>query len=209
MRYAAVAILTFVLSALPLYAQTAAPKPAAPPAKPPVPAAAKPAPAKKSPGAGPVLVVETAKGTIEIETYPAEAPKTVAQIVALARRNFYNGLRVHRVVKGFVVQFGDPLSRDMTKKDRWGTGGSGRAIGVAEINKAHTHKLGAVAMAHSGDPKLADSQMYITLAPVPRLDSGYAVFGQVISGMDVVQKLEVNDVIRRITVRAEAPAGKG
>ena len=61
-------------------------------------------------------------------------------------------------------------------------------------------------MAHSGDPTQADSQMYITLAPVPRLGSGYAVFGQVISGMDVVEKLEVGDVIRRVTVRAATPA---
>jgi cyclophilin family peptidyl-prolyl cis-trans isomerase len=157
--------------------------------------------AQKSPDAGPVVVIETAKGTIEFETYPNEAPKTVAHILGLIKRNFYNGQRVHRVVKGFVVQFGDPQSRDMTKRDVWGTGGSGRAIGAAEFNKLRTHKLGAVAMAHAGDAAKADSQMYITLAPQQRLDGGYAVFGQVISGMDVVQKLEVTDVIRRMTVR--------
>ena len=83
--------------------------------------------AQKSAGAGPVLVVETGKGTFQIEMYPGEAPKTVEHILALAKRNFYNGHRVHRVVKGFVVQFGDPQSRDMTKRDRWGSGGaSGR-----------------------------------------------------------------------------------
>ena len=159
------------------------------------PAAPKPA------AAGPVLVVETAKGTVEIETYPNEAPKTVEHIVALARRNFYNGQRVHRVVPGFVVQFGDPQTRDMTKRDRWGSGNSGRAIGVAEANPKHTHGLGAVAMAHAGDPRQADSQMYITLTPQPRLDGDYTVFGQVISGMDVVQKLAINDVIRKVTVK--------
>lgn len=165
-------------------------------------------PAPKSPGAGPVIVIDTVKGKIELETYPNEAPKTVEHILALVKRNFYNGQRVHRVVKGFVVQFGDPQSRDVTKRDLWGTGGSGRPIGAAEINKAHTHKLGAVAMAHSGNAAQADSQMYITLAPQPRLDSGYAVFGQVISGMDVVQNLAPGDVIRRVTVRAETPAAK-
>jgi cyclophilin family peptidyl-prolyl cis-trans isomerase len=165
-----------------------------------------PAPAAKSPGAGPVIVIETAKGRVEFETYPNEAPKTVEHILALVKRNFYNGQRVHRVVPGFVVQFGDPQSRDVAKRDLWGTGGSGRPIGVAEINKAHTHKLGAVAMAHAGNAAQADSQMYITLAPQPRLDSGYAVFGQVISGIDVVQKIEVGDVLRRVSVRAEAPA---
>ena len=87
--------------------------------------------AQKTAAAGPVLVVETVKGSFEIQTYPAEAPKTVEHIVALAKRNFYNGHRVHRVVRGFVVQFGDPQTRDMTKRDRWGSQGSGRSIGVA------------------------------------------------------------------------------
>ena len=157
--------------------------------------------ARKSAGAGPVLVIETVKGSIEIETYPGEAPKTVEHIVALARRNFYNGHRIHRVVRGFVVQFGDPLSRDMTKRDRWGSQGSGRAIGVAEISPKRRHGLGAVAVAHAGDPRQADSQMYITLGPQPKLDGDFTVFGQVISGMDVAQKLAVNDIIRRVTVK--------
>jgi peptidyl-prolyl cis-trans isomerase B (cyclophilin B) len=156
---------------------------------------------KRSPGAGPLIVFETVKGSFTMETYPNEAPKTVEHILALVRRNFYNGLRVHRVVPGFVVQFGDPLTRDMTKKDRWGTGGSNRAVGVAEMNPKRTHVLGAVAAAHAGDPRGADSQIYVTLAPAHRLDGGYTVLGQVISGMDVVQKLQVNDVIRRATVK--------
>ena len=157
--------------------------------------------AEKSAGAGPVLVVETVKGAITIETYPGEAPKTVEHIVALAKRNFYNGHRIHRVERGFVVQFGDPQSRDMTKRDRWGTQGSGQPIGVAEINAKRRHRLGAVAIAHAGDPRFGDSQMYITLAPRPELDGRFTVFGQVISGMDVVQKLAVNDVIKRVTVK--------
>lgn len=158
------------------------------------------APAAPKPvAAGPVLVVETAKGTIEIETYPGEAPKTVEHFLALVKRNFYNGQRVHRVVPGFVVQFGDPQTRDMTKRDRWGSGGSGRTIGVAEVKR--THRVGAVAAAHPGDPRQADSQMYIAFAPQPQLDRNFTVFGQVISGMDVAQKLVVNDVIRRVTVK--------
>ena len=157
--------------------------------------------AQQPAGGGPVLIVETAKGTIQIETYPGEAPKTVEHIVALARRNFYNGHRVHRVVRGFVVQFGDPQSRDMTKRDRWGSQGSGRPIGVAEIDPRRRHRLGAVAIAHAGDPRQGDSQMYITLAPRPELDGRFTVFGQVVSGMDVVQKLAVNDIIRRVTVK--------
>jgi len=157
-------------------------------------------PAPKPAAAGPVLVVETMKGTIEIEMYPADAPKTVAQITALAKRNFYNGLRVHRVVPDFVVQFGDPLTRDMTKKAMWGTGGSGRVIGAAETKRIH--RLGSVAMAHAGDPAKADSQMYILLrTSATALDGKYAVFGQVIAGMDVVQKIAVGDMITRVTVK--------
>jgi cyclophilin family peptidyl-prolyl cis-trans isomerase len=156
---------------------------------------------QKSEGAGPVVVIETAKGVIQFETYPGEAPKTVEHILALVKRNFYNGLRIHRVVPGFVVQFGDPQTRDMRKKEQWGTQGSGKPIGVAEMHPKRTHKLGAVASAHAGDPAKADSQMYITLSPQPRLDKNYTVFGQVISGMDVVEKLEVDDVIKRVTVK--------
>ena len=162
--------------------------------------------ARRSPGAGSVIVFETAKGTFEMETYPNEAPKSVEQILTLAKRNFYNGQRVHRVVPGFVVQFGDPQTRDMTKRDMWGTRGSGRPIGVAEISPKRPHRLGAVALAHAGDPRGADSQVYITLAGLeePRIaniQGDFAVIGQIISGMDVVQKLQVNDIIRRATVR--------
>lgn len=156
---------------------------------------------QKSAGAGPVLVIETVKGTIEIETYPGEAPKSVEHILALAKRNFYNGHRVHRVVKGFVVQFGDPQSRDMTKRNRWGSQGSGRPIGVVEISPKKRHGVGAVALANLNDPRTGDSQMYITMTPQPSLDGKFTVFGQVISGMDVVQKLAVNDVVRRVTVK--------
>src|SRR5688500_1517490 len=112
-----------------------------------------------------------------METYPNEAPKTVEHILALVKRNFYNGLRVHRVVPGFVVQFGDPLTRDMTKRDRWGTGGSGRPIGAAEISPKRPHRLGAVAVAHAGNPREGDSQIYVTLSARPELDGDYAVFG--------------------------------
>jgi hypothetical protein len=89
------------------------------PAKPTTPAAPAAA-AKKSPGAGPVIVVETMKGTFEFETYPNEAPKTVEHIVALVKNRFYNGQRFHRVEPGFVVQFGDPQSRDPNKRDDLG-----------------------------------------------------------------------------------------
>jgi len=153
---------------------------------------------------GPVLVVETAKGTFEIQTYPDEAPKTVEHILALVKRNFYRGLRFHRVEKGFVVQVGDPQTRNMTLQDNWGKGprsGSGSPIGVAEFSKTLTHKKGAVAMAHAGDATQADSQFYIMLRASRALDGKYTIWGQVISGMDVVEQLEVTDVLKRMTVK--------
>lgn len=184
---------------------------AAKPTAPVKPAAA--APAKgvtpTSPGAGPVVVVETDKGVFEFETYPNEAPKTVAQILALIKRNFYNGQRVHRYEPGFVVQFGDQQTRDMTKRANWGTAGSGKPIGVGEMNPKRTHRLGAVAMAHQpDDPASADSQMYIVLgeARARTLNGKYTVFGQVISGMSVVQKMTLLTNIKRVSVRAETPA---
>ena len=154
--------------------------------------------------AGPVVVVETAKGSFEFETYPEDCPKTVEQILGLVKKNFYRGQRVHRVEKNFVVQMGDPQTRDVTKMDQWGKGsgsGSGKPIGVAEISKKHGHKKGAVGMAHSGDAAQADSQFYIMLANRPALDGKYVIFGQVVGGMDVVEKLVVGDVIKRVTVK--------
>jgi cyclophilin family peptidyl-prolyl cis-trans isomerase len=157
-------------------------------------------PAKTSPGAGAVIVVETEKGVFEFETYPNEAPKTVAHIVGLVNKRFYNGQRIHRVVPGFVVQMGDQQTRDMTKESMWGRA-VGPEIGVAEFSRLRTHVRGAVAMAHRGDAAKADTQFYITLANTPRLDGDYVVFGKVISGMDVVSKLQYADRIVRVTVR--------
>jgi cyclophilin family peptidyl-prolyl cis-trans isomerase len=165
------------------------------------------APAKKSPGAGPVFVVDTMKGTIEIETYPNEAPKTVDHIVALIKRNFYNGQRILRIVPNQLVQFGDPQTRDMTKQAWWGRGfdaGSGKSIGVAEFSKKRPHKIGSLSMAHPGDAREADSQMFISLSAQPKWDGQYTVFGQVILGMDVVRKLAVTDRIVRVTLRPES-----
>lgn len=172
----------------------------------PAPAAAAPAAAAAAP-AGPVVVVQTSRGVFEFETFPDTAPKTVAQITGLAKRGFYNGMVIHRVAPNFVVQFGDPQTKDPAKKMMWGSGGSGKPIGVAEISKKHTHaQKGTVAMAHAGDPAKADSQFYITLKPTPNLDSGYTVFGQIIAGMDVVEKTQQGDKIVKVTVKTAAAA---
>jgi cyclophilin family peptidyl-prolyl cis-trans isomerase len=153
---------------------------------------------------GPIIVVETSKGTFEFETYPADAPKTVSHVVALVKRGFYDGQRVHRALPGFLVQWGDPRSRDTAREDDWGRGpeaSSGTAIGAAEISRKHLHGRGAVAMAHPGVPGEADSQIYVTLADRPGLNGKYTVFGQVIAGDEVPARLERGDVIRKMSVK--------
>jgi cyclophilin family peptidyl-prolyl cis-trans isomerase len=156
------------------------------------------------PGAAPILVVETPKGTFEIETFPNEAPKTVAHIVALVTRGFYDGQRVHRALPGFLVQWGDPRSTDLAKEADWGRGalaGSGAPVGAVEMTRKRLNTKGAVGMAHMGNPALADSQIYVTLADRPDLNRRYAVFGRVRAGEDVPARLGRGDVIRRMYVK--------
>ena len=156
----------------------------------------------KSPA--PVIVVETTKGVFEFETYPDDAPVTVAHIVALVKRGFYDGQRVHRAIPGLLVQWGDPRSRDPQKSSDWGRGleaSSGEAIGAAEITKKRLNIQGAVGAAHPGNPTQADSQIYVTLANRPELDGLYAVFGRVTSGAEVPEQLEHGDLIVRMYVK--------
>jgi peptidyl-prolyl cis-trans isomerase B (cyclophilin B) len=154
--------------------------------------------------AAPVIVVETSQGTFAFETFQKDAPVSVAHIVELARAGFYDGQRVHRAVSGFLVQFGDPQTRDPEKRAIWGRGAeasSGKPIGVAEISTKHKNVPLAVGLAHMGEPAQADSQLYIMLDARTELDGQYAVIGQVIEGEDVPAKLQVGDQVRRVFVR--------
>ena len=154
--------------------------------------------------AGPVIVVETSKGTFEFETYPVEAPRTVAHVLDLVQRGFYDGQRIHRALPGFLVQWGDPRSRDLSREADWGRGAeasSGNPIGVSELRRNRLHTRGAVAMAHPGTPAQADSQVYVTLANRPDLDNRYTVFGHIIVGDDVPARLERGDLIRKMYVK--------
>jgi peptidyl-prolyl cis-trans isomerase B (cyclophilin B) len=138
-------------------------------------------------------------GEIRVEFYPDDAPKTVENFVKLAREGFFDGQFFHRVEPGFVVQGGDPQSKRLTPGDRrLGTGGPGYTI-KAEFNK-RPHERGVIAMARSQDPDSAGSQFYITLAPQPRLDGQYTVFGRVVSGMDVVDKIKIGDRIASVKI---------
>ena len=137
-----------------------------------------------------VIVMEQG-GEIRIELFPEDAPKTVESFLALSRKGFYDGLTFHRVVPGFVAQGGDP------KGD--GTGGPGYAL-KAEFNK-RKHVRGTVAMARSASPDSAGSQFYICFQAAPHLDGKYTVFGQVVSGLEAVDRIKVGD--RMKTVRIE------
>ncbi len=136
--------------------------------------------------------IETDKGTIKIELYEGKVPVTVKNFIDLAESGFYNGLIFHRVEPHFVIQTGDP------KGD--GTGGSGKTVPL-EIAPDLKHEKGAVGMARRQDPNSATSQFYITLADVHSLDGQYAVFGKVIEGMEVVEKIEVGDKMSKVTIR--------
>lgn len=129
-------------------------------------------------------------GIVVMELYPDVAPKTVESFLALTNKGFYNGLKFHRVVPGFVVQGGDP------KGD--GTGGPGYTL-KAEFN-SRKHLDGSVAMARAQHPDSAGSQFYICLGPQPFLDGKYTVFGQVTEGMDVVRQVKVGDVMKTVEV---------
>jgi peptidylprolyl isomerase len=160
--------------------------------------------AQSTAAAGPVVVVETTRGTFAFETYPREAPLTVAHIVDLVRRGFYDGQRVHRAIPVLLAQWGDPQSRDVAREADWGRGAeaaSGKPIGTAEISPRRLHLAGAVSVAHPGLPADADSQLFVTLSARPDLDGYYTVFGRVIEGADVPAKLQKGDVITRMSVR--------
>ena len=132
-------------------------------------------------------------GTIAIEFFPQDAPKTVENFVTLAKKVYYDGLTFHRVVPGFVAQGGDPSGN--------GTGGPGYQI-KAEFNK-QKHLRGAVAMARSQHPDSAGSQFYICFAPQPSLDGQYTVFGRVVTGMDLVDKIKIGDKMKSVKITEE------
>jgi cyclophilin family peptidyl-prolyl cis-trans isomerase len=140
----------------------------------------------------PIAVIETAKGVIKIKLYPEEAPKTVENFIKLANKGYYNGLTFHRVEPGFVIQGGDPKGN--------GSGGPGYTI-PDEKNTKLKHNRGAVAMAKTSAPNSAGSQFYIVInKPAPQLDGGYTVFGQVISGQSVAEKIAKGDKMTKVYI---------
>jgi peptidyl-prolyl cis-trans isomerase B (cyclophilin B) len=133
-----------------------------------------------------VAVMETSKGRMVIEFWPKEAPKTVANFKKLARSGFYNGTGFHRIIAGFMVQGGDPKSKNPKAPDL-GTGGPGWNI-PDEFND-HKHVKGVLSMAHTAEPNSGGSQFFLMHGSAPFLDHKYSAFGHVIEGMDVVDAI--------------------
>jgi cyclophilin family peptidyl-prolyl cis-trans isomerase len=139
-------------------------------------------------------LIYTEKGNIAIEFFPEQAPITVKNFVTLVGKKFYDqpNMAFHRVVPGFVVQTGDPTGT--------GAGGSKDRIPLEAKNKLSHNAKGVVAMARNADPNSASSQFYITLAPQTSLDGKYAIFGKVVSGMDVLDKIKQGDKLYGVSM---------
>lgn len=162
-----------------------------------------------------VAVFDTSKGTIKVRLDAKGAPIHVANFCELASAGFYDGLKFHRYVPGFVIQGGCPNTRDMAPEDvaagkpgpdgMPGTGGPGYRIREEfSTNPNNSHVDGALAMARAQDPNSAGSQFYFCLGPQHMLDSGYTVFGTTIEGLDVISSLRVGDVINSVRIAHEA-----
>jgi len=147
-----------------------------------------------NPSANEVAVIKTSEGDMVIRFWKDAAPNTIENFKKLARAGFYKGTIFHRIVKDFMIQGGDPLSKDPSKEGRYGEGGPGYKI-KAEFND-HPHERGVISMARESDPNSAGSQFFICLASVPRLDHQYATFGKLIKGDDVLEKIGDTSVTR-------------
>jgi len=134
-----------------------------------------------------VAVVKTSEGEMVIEFWPDVAPKTVENFKTLAKKGFYDGTAFHRVIKGFMIQGGDPLTKDDSKEAMWGTGDPGYKI-KAEFNDK-SHVRGVISMARSQDPDSAGSQFFICHGDPKFLDHQYTAFGKLIKGDDVLEKI--------------------
>ncbi len=139
-----------------------------------------------------VAIIKTTEGDMTLEFWPDVAPKTVENFKQLAKQGFYDGTAFHRIIKGFMVQGGDPLTKDPSKEDMWGTGGPGHKI-KAEFND-RSHQFGVISMARSSHPDSAGSQFFLCNGDASFLDRQYTAFGKLISGDDVLQKISSTPV---------------
>ena len=141
-----------------------------------------------------VAVIKTSEGDMVVQFWTDAAPNTIENFKKLAKQGFYNGTIFHRIRKGFMIQGGDPNSKDLSKEDKYGEGGPGYKI-KAEFND-HSHERGVISMAREPDPDSAGSQFFICLGPVTRLDHQYTTFGKLVKGDDVLDKIGNTPVTR-------------
>jgi peptidyl-prolyl cis-trans isomerase B (cyclophilin B) len=132
-------------------------------------------------------IIKTSEGEMTLEFWPDVAPGHVANFIKLAKQGFYDGTCFHRVIKGFMIQGGDPLTKDEANQRRWGTGGPGHQIKAEFNEKAHVR--GVLSMARSSDPDSAGSQFFICHGDPRFLDRQYTAFGKLIKGDDVLEKI--------------------
>lgn len=149
-----------------------------------------------------IATIETNKGTLTVELFGKEAPKTVDNFEKLANSGFYDGVKFHRVIPDFVVQGGDPYSRDLPEGDRRiGTGGPGWQIACETAGNPHTHKVGALSMAHAGR-NTGGSQFFLVLSEsnTRHLNGVHTVFGQVTKGLEILPTIVQNDYMVKVRV---------
>jgi peptidyl-prolyl cis-trans isomerase B (cyclophilin B) len=151
-----------------------------------------------------VAVIKTSEGEMVVQFWTDAAPNTIENFKKLAKQGFYDGTIFHRIVKGFMIQGGDPNSKDLAKENRYGEGGPGYKI-KAEFND-HSHERGVISMAREPDPDSAGSQFFICLAPVTRLDHQYTTFGKLTKGDDVLGKIGDTPVTRNSMGENSKPA---
>lgn len=150
-----------------------------------------------------IAIIKTTEGDLTIEFWPDVAPKTVENFKTLAQKGFYDGTAFHRIIKGFMIQGGDPLTKDPSKESYWGTGGPGYQI-QAEFNE-RSHQRGVLSMARSSNPNSAGSQFFICDGDASFLDRQYTAFGKVIAGDDVLSKISGTPVGRSNSGEASKP----
>jgi peptidyl-prolyl cis-trans isomerase B (cyclophilin B) len=150
--------------------------------------AADKAPTGKTEGAkGPKAIIKTKFGDMDIVFFPEKAPMHVENFIALAKSGFYNGTIFHRVIPGFMIQGGDPNTKDLNKPETYGQGGPSQRL-KAEFNDI-PHRRGILSMARTSDPNSAGSQFFIVVKDSNFLDGQYTVFGEVVKGMEVADKI--------------------
>jgi len=157
-------------------------------------ASAEPKKSETAPSTNEVAVIKTSMGEMVAEFWPDVAPKTVENFKKLAKQGFYDGTAFHRIIKGFMIQGGDPKTKDVAKEEEFGTGDPGYKI-KAEFND-RKHTRGVLSMARSRDPDSAGSQFFVMLDNAPHLDHQYTGFGKLIKGEDVLMKIGDSPVTR-------------